>query len=147
MPSRAASLRLAFLCYGDEENGHCACTSVHLTTANQSEIREAYLVSEINRQREIALAQCSITCYARACGSVARESRCAFPRACEAKIPPQAQAKRRKRSKMCIPRACGAKIPPQAQAGESEGVLEFLCEGLRSENSATGPGGGIRGDA
>ena len=27
------------LCYGDEENGHCACTSGHLTTANQSEIR------------------------------------------------------------------------------------------------------------
>ena len=32
-------------CYGDEENGHCACTSGHLTTANQSEIRKAYLVS------------------------------------------------------------------------------------------------------
>ena len=37
-----------FFCYGDEENGHCACTSVHLTTANQSEIREAYLVSVRN---------------------------------------------------------------------------------------------------
>ena len=32
-------------CYGDEENGHRACTSEHLTTANQSEIRKAYLVS------------------------------------------------------------------------------------------------------
>ena len=26
-------------CYGDEENGRCACTYVHLTTTNQSEIR------------------------------------------------------------------------------------------------------------
>ena len=34
-------------CYGDEENEHCACTSVHLTTANQSEIRKAYLASVI----------------------------------------------------------------------------------------------------
>ena len=33
------------LCYGDEENGHRACTSGHLTTANQSEIRRTYLVS------------------------------------------------------------------------------------------------------
>lgn len=32
-------------CYGDEENGHRACTSEHLTTANQSETRKAYLVS------------------------------------------------------------------------------------------------------
>ena len=30
---------MAVLCYGDEENGRCACTYVHLTTANQSEIR------------------------------------------------------------------------------------------------------------
>ena len=35
----------AFFCYGDEENGHHACMNVHLTTANQSEIRKAYLVS------------------------------------------------------------------------------------------------------
>ena len=34
-----------FFCDGDEENGHCACTNGHLTTANQSEIRKAYLVS------------------------------------------------------------------------------------------------------
>ena len=32
-------------CHGDEENGHRACTNGHLTTADQSEIREAYLVS------------------------------------------------------------------------------------------------------
>ena len=31
------------LCYGDEENAHIY--AVHLTTANQSEIRKAYLVS------------------------------------------------------------------------------------------------------
>ena len=30
-------------CYGDEEKGHRACTSKHLTTANQSEIRKAYI--------------------------------------------------------------------------------------------------------
>ena len=24
-------------CYGDEESGHCACTSGHLTTANHEE--------------------------------------------------------------------------------------------------------------
>ena len=35
----------AIFCYGDEENGHRACTSEHLTTANQSEIRRAYLFS------------------------------------------------------------------------------------------------------
>ena len=34
-----------FFCYGDEENAHCACTNEHLTTANQSVIREAYHVS------------------------------------------------------------------------------------------------------
>ena len=34
-----------FFCYGDEENGHRACTKGYLTTANQSEIRKAYLVS------------------------------------------------------------------------------------------------------
>ena len=32
-----------FLCYGDEENARIY--AVHLTTANQSEIRRAYLVS------------------------------------------------------------------------------------------------------
>ena len=36
---------LWIFCYGDEENGHRACTNEHLTTANQSEIREKYLVS------------------------------------------------------------------------------------------------------
>ena len=30
-------------CHGDEENGHRACTNGHLTTADQSEIRKAYL--------------------------------------------------------------------------------------------------------
>ena len=34
-----------FFCYGDEENGHRARTYGHLTTADQSEIRKAYLVS------------------------------------------------------------------------------------------------------
>ena len=32
-------------CYGDESSGHHACMNGHLTTANQSEIRKAYLVS------------------------------------------------------------------------------------------------------
>ena len=32
-------------CNGDEENGRHACMNGHLTTADQSEIREAYLVS------------------------------------------------------------------------------------------------------
>ena len=32
-----------FLCYGDEENARIY--AVHLTTANQSEIRRAHLVS------------------------------------------------------------------------------------------------------
>ena len=32
-------------CYGNEENGHYAWASGHLTTANQSDIGEAYLVS------------------------------------------------------------------------------------------------------
>ena len=32
-------------CHGDEENGHRACTNGHLTTADQSEMRKAYLVS------------------------------------------------------------------------------------------------------
>ena len=35
----------AIFCYGDEENTHRACTQEYLTTANQSEIRKAYLVS------------------------------------------------------------------------------------------------------
>ena len=34
-----------FVCYGDEENARIY--AVHLTTANQSEIRRAYLVSVI----------------------------------------------------------------------------------------------------
>ena len=35
----------SFLSHGDEENGHRACTNGHLTTADQSEIRKAYLAS------------------------------------------------------------------------------------------------------
>ena len=35
----------AVFCYSDEENGRCICASGDLTTANQSEIRKAYLVS------------------------------------------------------------------------------------------------------
>ena len=33
------------LCNSDEENGRHACMNGHLTTADQSEIRKAYLVS------------------------------------------------------------------------------------------------------
>ena len=36
-------LQFLFLCYGDEENARIY--AVHLTTADQSEIRRAYLVS------------------------------------------------------------------------------------------------------
>ena len=43
-----------FFCYGDEENAHRACTNEHLTTANQSEIRRAYLAS-VHRCREEGL--------------------------------------------------------------------------------------------
>lgn len=42
---KAVSCGKLLFCYGDEENGHCAGTDVHLTTDNQSEIRKAYLVS------------------------------------------------------------------------------------------------------
>ena len=35
----------SLFCYGDEENRHRACTNGYLTTANQSEIRKAYLAS------------------------------------------------------------------------------------------------------
>ena len=42
-------------CYGNEENGHCACASRHLTTANQSGIRKAYLVS-VGYTQALALA-------------------------------------------------------------------------------------------
>ena len=45
--------QVSFFCYGDEENGHRACTNGHLTTANQSEIRKAYLVS-VNIQIHLA---------------------------------------------------------------------------------------------
>ena len=34
-------------CHGDEENGHHACMNGHLTTADQSEIRKANLVSVV----------------------------------------------------------------------------------------------------
>ena len=50
-------------CYGDEENGHRACTNGHLTTANQSEIRKAYLVSESSFGRS----QRSFLFYLRRC--------------------------------------------------------------------------------
>ena len=36
-----AALLQAFFCYGDEENARIY--AMHLTTANQSEIRKAYL--------------------------------------------------------------------------------------------------------
>ena len=37
-----------FCSYGDEESVHRECANEHLTTANQSEIRKAYLVSVDN---------------------------------------------------------------------------------------------------
>ena len=42
----------AFFCHGDEENGHRACTNGHLTTADQSEIRKAYLASVAKHMRK-----------------------------------------------------------------------------------------------
>ena len=36
---------IRLFCHGDEENGHHACRNGHLKTADQSEIRKAYLVS------------------------------------------------------------------------------------------------------
>ena len=44
----------SLFCYGDEENGHRACKKEHLTTANQSEIRKAYLVSVAPHLEETA---------------------------------------------------------------------------------------------
>ena len=41
----ADSVGSALFCYGDEENAQCACTNEHLTTANQSGIRKAYIIS------------------------------------------------------------------------------------------------------
>lgn len=38
-------------CYSDEENGRCTCASGDLTTANQSEIRKAYLVSVVSGRK------------------------------------------------------------------------------------------------
>ena len=43
---------MRFFCYDDEENGHRACMSDHLTTANQNEIRRAYLISAWKRRME-----------------------------------------------------------------------------------------------
>ena len=44
----SVSYTLPVLCYGDEENARIY--AVHLTTANQSEIRRAYLVSVAGRR-------------------------------------------------------------------------------------------------
>ena len=41
----ADKISQASFCHSDEEKGHRACTNGHLTTADQSEIRKAYLVS------------------------------------------------------------------------------------------------------
>ena len=41
--------RFPVFCYGDEENARIY--AMHLTTANQSEIRRAYLVSVVNADR------------------------------------------------------------------------------------------------
>ena len=52
----------AVFCYGDEENGHRACTSGHLPTANQSEMRKAYRVSAMaTRKVDTKLACSSLT--------------------------------------------------------------------------------------
>ena len=40
-------------CHGDEENGHHACMDGHLTTADQSEIRKANLVSVETKRTDI----------------------------------------------------------------------------------------------
>ena len=42
-------------------------------------------------------------------------------------------------SMSCIMWACGAKLPPQAHEGRSRGSMKSDCEGLWSENAATGP--------
>ena len=42
-------------CYGNEENGHHACMNGHLTTANQSEIRKAYLVSVMATRKMVIM--------------------------------------------------------------------------------------------
>lgn len=36
---------VAIFCHGDEESGFCTCTRSHLTTADQSKVRKAYLAS------------------------------------------------------------------------------------------------------
>ena len=52
---------VSFFCYGDEENGHRACTSGHLTTTNQSEISKAYLASVmVTRKMDTVLARVDI---------------------------------------------------------------------------------------
>ena len=53
-----------FFCYGDEENVRCACTYVHLTTANQSEIHKSYLVS-VMATRKMYVVCVSRHCYER----------------------------------------------------------------------------------
>ena len=40
-------------CHSDEENGHHACMNGHLTTADQSEIRKANLVSVETKRTDI----------------------------------------------------------------------------------------------
>ena len=42
---------LPLFCYGDEENARIY--AVHLTTADQSEIRRAYLVSVVNKKKQV----------------------------------------------------------------------------------------------
>ena len=49
VPAKQAGI----FCYGDKENGHRACTNEHLTTANQSEIRKAHLVSGVLRYKNL----------------------------------------------------------------------------------------------
>ena len=41
---------MSAFCYGDEASEHHACMNGHLPTANQSEIRKAYLVSVCTKE-------------------------------------------------------------------------------------------------
>lgn len=45
---RLCELWVTIFCCGDEENGRCACTNGNSTTADQSEIRKANLVSVLS---------------------------------------------------------------------------------------------------
>ena len=44
-----------FICHSDEEKRHHACMNEDLTTADQSEIRKAYLVSVIATRKNVIM--------------------------------------------------------------------------------------------